>query len=163
MNLKSLPCLAILVAWCSLTAAQAADSPSAASNANVLTGWVANAATGNLLRGAAVQLPGLGRSELTDDTGRYTFRGLPAGEYEIVASYAGLDAVRDRIAVPPGGTVRRNFDLTSGVYQLGTFTVSGQREGAAAAITSQRNADNVKNVVAMDSQPGGAGTKSEGN
>ncbi|MBM3854179.1 MAG: hypothetical protein FJ399_13650, partial [Verrucomicrobia bacterium] len=45
----------------------------------------------------------------------------------------------------------RNFNLTSKVYRLDAFTVSGQREGAAAAITLQRNADNVKNVVAMDS------------
>ena len=37
------------------------------------------------------------------------------------------------------------------MYRLGAFTVSGQREGAAAAITQQRNADNVKNIVAMDS------------
>ena len=116
-----------------------------------LTGWVSNAATGNLLLGAMVQLPGLGRSALTDDTGLYVFRELPAGEHEVVASYAGLDAGRDRIAVQAGAAVRRNFDLTSKAYLLDAFVVGGQREGGAAAITMQRNADNVKNVVAMDS------------
>ena len=37
------------------------------------------------------------------------------------------------------------------MYKLGAFTVSGQREGRAATITLQRNANNVKNTVAMDS------------
>ncbi len=142
---------AFLVAAGLLSGGGDARAATPAPAGGVLTGWVCNAATGNLLPGATVQLPALGRTERTDDTGRYTFRGLPAGDYEIVASYAGLDLVRDRIAVPASGTVQRNFDLTSGVYQLGAFTVSGQREGAAAAITLQRNADNVKNIVAMDS------------
>ena len=130
---------------------RAADASPAASTTGTLGGWVGNAATGALLPGAAVQLPGLGRSAVADDTGRYVFHGVPAGEHEIVAAYAGLDPVRDRISVAPGGTVQRNFDLTSGVYQLGAYTVSGGREGGAAAITTQRNANNVKNVVAMDS------------
>jgi len=34
---------------------------------------------------------------------------------------------------------------------LQAFKVTGEREGAAAAITAQRNAENVKNIVAMDS------------
>ena len=122
-----------------------------ATGTGTLTGWVSNAATGNLLLGASVQLPGLARTAFTDDTGRYVLREVPVGEHEVVASYAGLDVVRDRIAVQAGAAVRRNFDLTSKAYLLDAFVVSGQREGGAAAITMQRNADNVKNVVAMDS------------
>jgi TonB-dependent receptor len=129
----------------------AAEVSAVSAGTATLTGWVSNAATGDLLRGATVQLPSLGRSELTDDTGRYLFHEVPAGDHEIVATYAGLDAARDRVTVAAGVSLRRNFDLTSGVYRLGAFTVSGQREGAAAAITTQRNADNVKNVVSMDS------------
>ena len=123
----------------------------AASGTAMLTGWVSNAATGDLLRGAIVQLPGLGLTDLTGDTGSYLFRGVPPGEHEVVVTYAGLDAARERLAVSPGVTLSRNFDLTSSVYTLGAFTVSGPREGGAAAITTQRNAGNVKNVVSMDS------------
>ena len=35
--------------------------------------------------------------------------------------------------------------------QVDAFTVAGERAGGAAAITAQRNAANVKNVLAMDS------------
>jgi hypothetical protein len=109
----------------------------AASGTATLTGWVSNAATGDLLRGATVQLPGLGITDLTSDTGSYLLHGVPPGEHEVVVTYAGLDAARERLAVSPGVTLRRNFDLTSSVYTLGAFTVSGQREGGAAAITTQ--------------------------
>ena len=37
------------------------------------------------------------------------------------------------------------------IYTLEAFKVTGEREGDALAITAQRNADNVKNIVAMDS------------
>ncbi|MEO6246126.1 MAG: TonB-dependent receptor, partial [Opitutaceae bacterium] len=65
-------------------------------------------------------------------------------------SYTGLDTARSSVTVAAGQRAVRNFDLSSGVYKLDTFTVSGAREGSAAAITAQRNAENVKNVVSMD-------------
>lgn len=129
----------------------AAEAAVAASGTGTLTGWVSNAATRDLLRGATIVLPQLGRSALSDDTGVFVFSNLPAGEHEVIASYVGLDVIRDRVAIPSGAITRRNFDLASGVYKLGAFTVSGQREGGAATITLQRNANNVKNIVAMDS------------
>jgi len=142
----------VIAAWALLACAPLAAQPGAGgASTGTVSGWVSNVATGDLLRGATVQLPGLGRSVVTDDTGQYIFQGVPAGTHELVASYTGLDAIRDRIEVPGGRVATRNFDLSSGVYQLGVFKVSGQREGNAAAITTQRNANNLKNVVAMDS------------
>ena len=129
----------------------AAQTPAAASGAGSITGWVSNQATRNLLAGATVELPRLHRSTRTDDTGSYVFRGLPDGAHEIVATYADLDPVRDTVTIRGGVAVTRNFDLTSSVYQLGEFKVSADREGAAATLTAQRNANNVKNVIAMDS------------
>jgi TonB-dependent receptor len=137
-------CLLALSAWSPVAAA-----PTPATG--TVSGVVSNAATGNLLPGATVRLPALGRSARTDDTGRYVLPEVAAGEHELVAAYAGLETLAASVSVTAGGTARRDFELTSGVYRLGAFTVSGQREGAAAAITQQRNADNVKNIVAMDS------------
>jgi iron complex outermembrane receptor protein len=95
-------------------------------------------------------LPQLGRSVLADHTGRFVLTGVPAGTHEIVASYTGLDSGRSSVVVTAGGRSTHDFDLTAGVYRLAAFTVSGEREGTAAAITAQRNAEHVKNVVAMD-------------
>jgi iron complex outermembrane receptor protein len=126
-------------------------SPAHAAETGVVTGSVNNAGTGNLLEGAKVEIPALGLVTLADNTGRYVLSGVPAGTHEIVASYLGLDAARSSVVVGAGQRAVRDFDLTSGIYKLQEFKVTGEREGSAAAITAQRNADNVKNIVAMDS------------
>ncbi|MBL9190284.1 MAG: TonB-dependent receptor [Opitutaceae bacterium] len=115
-----------------------------------ITGQIANTSTGNLLSGARIEVPALGRVILSDDTGRYDIAGLPAGPHEIVASYLGLDPMRVTVNVVAGQRTVRNFDLTTAIYKLDAFKVTGEREGNAAALTAQRNATNVKNVVAID-------------
>jgi iron complex outermembrane receptor protein len=122
-----------------------------AAEAGSLTGTVNNTATGNLLEGARVEVPALGLSVLTDITGRYVLPAVPAGTHELIVSYIGLDPFKERVTVAAGQRAVKNVDLTTGIYKLQAFKVSGDREGAAAAITAQRNADNVKNIVAMDS------------
>jgi iron complex outermembrane receptor protein len=122
-----------------------------AAEAGAISGNVSNLATGNMLEGVRVEIPSLGLRTLTDGTGRYVFTNVPAGTHEIVASYIGLDAARTSVTVGPGGRPVQNFELTSGIYKLETFKVTGEREGNAAMITEKKNADNVKDVIAMDS------------
>ncbi|HEY1107114.1 MAG TPA: TonB-dependent receptor, partial [Opitutaceae bacterium] len=122
----------------------------AADASGTLVGNVSNAGTGNLLEGARIEIPSLGLSALTDQTGRFVLSGVPAGTHEVAVSYIGLDTVKDQVTVASGQLATRNFDLTTGLYRLQTFTVASEREGNAAAITAQRNATNLKNVVAID-------------
>ncbi|MBL9210287.1 MAG: carboxypeptidase-like regulatory domain-containing protein, partial [Opitutaceae bacterium] len=122
----------------------------AAEGTGAITGTVSNTATGNLLEGARVEVPQLGLVAFTDLTGRYLLTGVPVGTHELVASYTGLDPLRAQVAASAGGRAVHNFDLTTAIYKLDAFKVTGEREGGAAAITAQRNAENVKNVVAMD-------------
>ncbi|MEY2880955.1 MAG: hypothetical protein RLZZ15_3335 [Verrucomicrobiota bacterium] len=122
----------------------------AADSTGALTGVVSNATSGNLLRGARVELPALGLAALTDDDGRYAFDAVPPGTHEVVATYLGLDAMKFPVTVAAGARAARNFDLTTGVYQLEAFKIVGEREGNAASLTAQRNAPNVTNVVAID-------------
>ena len=122
-----------------------------AADAGSVTGSVSNTATGNLLEGARITVPALGLNALTDNSGRFVLAGVPAGTHEVLVSYIGLDSVRAQVTVSPGQRAVRDFDLTTGVYKLEAFKVSGEREGGAAAITAQRNAPNHTNVVSMDS------------
>ncbi len=115
-----------------------------------ISGAVSNAATSRFLEGATVALAGTGRTALTDNTGRFSFSGVPAGAYEVVASYTGLNSGRGSVRVSAGLVATANLDLTAAVYQLDRFEVAGQREGNAASITRQKNADSVKHVVSMD-------------
>jgi TonB-dependent receptor len=126
-------------------------APAYAADTGTITGSVSNTATGNLLEGARVEIPVIRATALTDNTGRFVLANLPAGEHEVVVSYIGLDPMRSTVNVGSGARAVQNFDLTTGIYKLDAFKVTGEREGDAAAITAQRNADNVKNVVAMDS------------
>ena len=126
-------------------------SAAAVSAGGIVSGSVNNAGTGDRLEGARVSLPKLGLEVLTDNTGRYVITGVPAGAHEVIASYTGLDTMRLEVTVSAGQRATRDFDLTTGVYKLDAFTVAGEREGGAAAITAQRNAPNTKNVLAMDS------------
>ncbi|MEQ1771685.1 MAG: carboxypeptidase-like regulatory domain-containing protein, partial [Devosia sp.] len=128
----------------------ALPSSRAAEN-GVISGSVSNAATRNQLEGALVAVPVLSVTTLTDNSGRYTFSGVPAGTYEMVVSYIGLDTIRQVVNVSAGQRAVRDFELTTGIYKLEAFKVSGEREGNAAMITEKRNADNVKDVIAMDS------------
>ncbi|MBI4623335.1 MAG: TonB-dependent receptor [Verrucomicrobia bacterium] len=122
-----------------------------ATEVGTIAGSVSNAATGNFLEGAKIEVPQLGLTALTDNTGRFVLTGVPAGTHEVVASYIGLDPMRSQVTLAAGQRAVREFGLTTGIYTLQEFRVTGEREGDAAAITAQRNADNVKNIIAMDS------------
>jgi predicted neuraminidase len=116
-----------------------------------IAGVVSNSATQTFLEGAVLDLPAVGRQTLTDANGRFQILNLPPGEYTIVASYIGLDSERRPVVVTAGQRTPVNFELGSTVYRMEEFRVTGEREGNALAIMAQRNADNVKNIVAMDS------------
>ncbi len=137
--------ISLALAGCCLPSlAQAAETGS-------VSGSVSNLASGNMLEGARIEVPKLGMSVLTDNTGRFVFPSVPPGEHEFVATYIGLDPIRGKVNVAAGQRAVRDFELTSGVYKLEAFKVTGEREGNAAMITEKRNADNVKDVIAMDS------------
>lgn len=141
--MKTLPSFLFTLSLC---AALASAQPGNGS----LAGVVSNTATGRLLEGATVEVKGTDRRVLTDNTGRYLISGLAAGSYEVVAFYTGLLTARENVQLAAGGLTTQNFDLTAEVYRLDRFVVAGEREGNAASITRQRNADSVKHVVAMD-------------
>lgn len=122
-----------------------------AADAGSVTGTVSNTTTGELLEGVRVQVPRLGLTALTDNAGRFVLSAVPAGTHELVATYIGLDSMRSEVTLQAGQRVVRNLELTTGIYKLQEFRITGEREGGAAAITAQRNAANLTNVIAMDS------------
>jgi TonB-dependent receptor len=116
-----------------------------------LAGTVSNTATGNNLEGARIEIARLGLVALSDNSGRYVLAGVPAGDHEVLATYIGLDPVRVVVSVGAGASVVRNFEMTTGIYKLEAFKVTGEREGNAAMITEKKNASNVKDIISMDS------------
>ncbi len=120
------------------------------SDSGQISGQVSNAATRALLEGAVVEIPALGVRTLTDSLGRFRIEQLPAGNHAVIVTYTGLNREERRIAVAAGQQASAAFELGSDIYRLDKFSVVGEREGNAAALTAQRNAASVKSVVALD-------------
>lgn len=140
--------LALSALGASAPVAFAAES-AATANTGVISGIVTNKTTGNGLIGAKVEIPALNRSALVDQTGRYLLN-VPPGTHELVVTYIGLDTQRETINVTAGQPAVRDFVMSSNVLMLDTFKVTSEKEGMSAALTQQRNADNLKSVASMD-------------
>ncbi|MCX6951755.1 MAG: TonB-dependent receptor [Verrucomicrobia bacterium] len=125
----------------------AADT--AAASTGIISGNVTNKTTGNGLIGAKVEIPALNLSTFVDNTGRYLLNA-PAGAHELVVTYTGLDTQRVTLTITPGSPAVRDFVMTSDVLMLDAFKVSSEKEGLSAALTRQRNAENLKSVASMD-------------
>jgi len=128
--------------------ARGADS-TAASSSGIVSGIVTNKTTGNGLIGARVEIPALKLSTLVDNTGRYLLN-VPAGTFELVVSYTGLDTERATVIVGATQPAIRNFSMSSQVLMLDAFKVASEKAGQSAALTQQRNADNLKSIASMD-------------
>jgi TonB-dependent receptor len=153
MNRRNLPALLLASLFLLVVAAPmalAASNPSAVQPAGSISGRVQNAATGAYLEGAGVTLEPGQQSTLTSRDGSFYFSALPPGDYRISISYTGLDHQEISIGLAAGQSVAREISLTSKIYAMEAFTVAGEREGNALAITQQRNAPNVKNVISAD-------------
>lgn len=120
------------------------------SSTGTITGRVLNQGTGGYLEGARVEVLGTGRVGFTSRDGHFQITGIPVGTHGVVISYVGLDQQTVPVNVSGPRTDMREIALTSGLYVLDAFVVPGEREGSALAITQQRNAPNVKNVLATD-------------
>ncbi len=118
--------------------------------AGSITGRVMNQATGRYLANAVVTVADTDISVLTDDVGGYRILNLAPGAYTVRAAYTDLDSATNTVTVAAGQTATADFGLTSNVYLLEAFTVSGEREGSAKALQDQRFASTMKNVVAAD-------------
>ena len=130
--------------------AEAGSAMTAAAGHEMLSGTVINAATGRVLEGARVAIQGAGREILTDEQGIYRLVDLPVGPQILSVSYTGLDSQLIPVTIEARRITRLDVGLTSGIYTLGAFVVSGEREGNARAITLQRQSSGVKNIVSAD-------------
>ncbi|MDO8544812.1 MAG: TonB-dependent receptor [Opitutaceae bacterium] len=144
---------AALLVFTGLTRAQ---TPSAGMGG--ITGRIFNPATGEYVRNAEVRIDGTAQVAVSEDGGYYRLTSVPAGDVTLVASYLGYESVTARVTINPGATTTRDFELAGAgarpaageVVTLGAFLVEAEQEGQAKAISEQRQAMNVKTVVASD-------------
>src|SRR5580658_8037544 len=82
----------------------------------------------NVIAGAKVSAKnngtGVVRETATGEDGAYVLAELPAGEYVVVAEYAGLSPVGQNVIVNVGSNTTANFDLTRVEKRLEQLTVT---------------------------------------
>ena len=127
-----------------------------------IQGTVTNAVSGSPLGRAKVTIRGTAQESITDDDGRYYFKGAPSKDIALEVSYLGFVAQTLRVTVPQGGLVAQDFQLrregTAGrevegqTLTLAEFEVVAEQtmSGQAVAMNEQRHAANIKNVVSFD-------------
>ncbi|MBI4624428.1 MAG: TonB-dependent receptor, partial [Verrucomicrobia bacterium] len=124
-----------------------------------IEGRVFNEAVGNYVNNARVVIESLKLETFTDQSGRYSFPKVPAGEITVRVSYTGYPAETQTVSVAPGRRVEGNFNLRSGkgptdtTVVLDAFTVAAKRDMAASdvAVNEQRYAPGIMNIVSTDS------------
>lgn len=97
---------------------------------------------------ATVSIDGTGRRAVTDRWGRYSFRGVPAGEYTVRASAGGYEAGVGTVTIPESGVV--TLDLTVTSAYLDEVIVTGTRVSQLLALQRKRAASNILDAVSAD-------------
>lgn len=123
-----------------------------------IEGRVFDARRGEYLEKARLTIEGTNLEALTDDTGQYRLRNVPAGSVRVTIFYTGLGRQSQVVTVAPGQTVQHDITFsgtgqaTADVVKLDQFVVSTSKEmdGAAIAINEQRFASNIMQVVSAD-------------
>jgi len=104
-----------------------APALSALARPGSVSGFVREAASGEPLVYANVYLEGTGLGAATGERGYYYVGGVPAGSYEITASYIGYAVTRRAITIGPGVDVKLDLELGRGEVKLDEVVVSAER------------------------------------
>ncbi|MBM3866948.1 MAG: TonB-dependent receptor [Verrucomicrobia bacterium] len=112
---------------------------------------VSSTDSGTFLQRARVELVPTGREAVADQFGVAEFLGVAPGSYSVRVAYEGFPETVVPVRVTGSGRVEVPIGLKADApLQLDQFVVTAEREGNAAALTRQKNARSVENVVAMD-------------
>lgn len=89
-----------------------------------ITGVIIDQATQQPVPGAQVVVVGTQRGSMTDEQGRFSISGVPAGSYEIRARRVGYAPIVVRVTVAAGGTETANFALATSATMLDEVVVN---------------------------------------
>ena len=117
--------------------------------AGVVTGKVIDSGSGDFLPGANVFLEGTNYGASSDRAGNYTINGVPEGDYTLRVSYVGYSEYTNSISVG-SDPVTENVQLNVSYVAMEAVNVNGLAQGQSKALSQQRSAGNIKNVVSSE-------------
>ncbi|MFC1549682.1 TonB-dependent receptor [Candidatus Neomarinimicrobiota bacterium] len=119
--------------------------------AGTVTGRVTDATTNDYLPGANVLIQGTNYGAATDRAGSFSIPNIPSGDYTLSVQYIGYTEYTQEITVSEN--IRDNhFEIVMNVsfVEMGDVVVEGLRHGQAKALSQQKSADNIKNIVSEE-------------
>ena len=114
-----------------------------------INGKVTDAGSGDFLPGANVVLDGTNYGASSDRFGEFTISNVPDGNYTLTVTYVGYADYSDSVTVG-SDVVSRDIALSVDYVSMEAVNVTGLAQGQAKALSQQRSAGNIKNVVSRD-------------
>ena len=119
-------------------------------NGNV-SGRVIDVDTKDYLPGANIILEGTTFGAATDRSGLYRISNIPPGTYALIASYIGYQDISIEITIGTQGyTLTQDIEIKASDVKMQEVQIVGLAQGQTKALSSQKNADNIKNVVSEE-------------
>lgn len=115
-----------------------------------ITGKVYDEQSRDFLPGATVLLQGLSYGTVTDNNGKFRLNRIPPGDYTMEIRYVGFENKETSVTVNASEDQEMEISLSANITEIAGVTISGNRFGQARALSRQRSADNIKNIVSSD-------------
>lgn len=116
-----------------------------------VTGRVTCLGTNEYLPGANVMLKGTTFGSATDRSGIYRISNISPGTYTLVVSYIGFEDQSIEITIgDEGHTLSQDMVIKASDVKMQEVKVLGLAQGQSKALSVQRSAKNIKNVVSEE-------------
>ena len=114
-----------------------------------INGKVSGSSSGDFLPGANVMLDGTNYGTSSDRFGNFKISNVPDGDYTLKVTYVGYGDFSQAVTVVAEG-VTVDVSLDVDYVSMEGVNVTGLAQGQAKALSQQRSAGNIKNVVSRD-------------
>lgn len=115
-----------------------------------ISGSIRDASTGETLPGASISIKGTTLGSTADAYGNYQINNVPKGKQTLVISFIGYHNLEQEINVISSITYKQNFKIITSTEELSEFVIYERASGQVEALSNQKNAENIKNVVSEE-------------
>lgn len=125
-----------------------------AQKGGTVRGNIYDKGSGDPILYGTVQLEGTTIGANTDENGFFSIGNIPAGTYNLVATYIGYDSVAVKIVVREGGIISQNLLMQENSIQLGTVEISSRKEQARSDVQVSKVTVSARQIKALPSTGG---------
>ncbi|SEL90275.1 TonB-dependent receptor [Parapedobacter koreensis] len=122
---------------------------SAMAQRGIISGKIMGQENQEPLAGAVISISGTNNSTSTDLSGEYLLY-VNTGSISLTVRYLGFQDTTVSIQIAAGESKTINIQLASRQQTLSDVVITGYTQGQARALNQQKNADNIKNIIAAD-------------